>query len=443
MSAGVSDYPFAEPVSTKPGARRVRIPIIEAAPADHAAIFYFLQSVFNGPSRGEFKAALGDPFYEPSDRLLIRRGRKIIAHAHVTHRVMHFGRLQIPVAGLGWLGVAAASRGQGLGRHLLLAAEKQMARAGALIGLLRTDIPYFFRRTGWALCGRHNYSRANARAIIAKLLERHGCRRKHRPPLFIRPWRRWEEGGLVRVYNNNLGGAFGPLQRTDAYWHWLIRRHAFDQLYVALEGPDQWDLEEASTRIVGYAMTRGEQIVEIMTEKDCRRALRALVARVCRDAIELDRQCVLLHAPPSHSMHELFLNAGGIHHYHEADRGEVYMARLLEPLKLLRSLSPEFLRRSVKASLPLPLELGLMVEGRKYSLEIAHEEVKVTARRIGRSYLRLNVADFTRLVLGELDWDRARAEGRLEVSTQLAERAGRALFPNVPVWRPPLDDLQV
>ena len=58
--------------------------------------------------------------------------------------------------------------------------------------------------------------------------------------------------------------AYGPLERTDAYWQWLLKRHAYDQLYVALEGPEQLELGEISTRIVGYAATRGEQIVELM-----------------------------------------------------------------------------------------------------------------------------------------------------------------------------------
>ena len=53
----------------------------------------------------------------------------------------------------------------------------------------------------------------------------------------------------------------------------------------------------------------------------------------------------------------------------------------------------------------------------------------------------MNVADFTRLLLGQLDWEAALAEGRLECSTALAREAGRALFRSLPLWRPPWDDL--
>ena len=64
------------------------------------------------------------------------------------------------------------------------------------------------------------------------------------------------------------------------------------------------------------------------------------------------------------------------------------------------------------------------------------------ADALGRSYLRLNVADFTRLVLGQLDWDRALEESRVVPSTGLAADAARVLFPPLPFWRPMLDDLR-
>ena len=117
------------------------------------------------------------------------------------------------------------------------------------------------------------------------------------------------------------------------------------------------------------------------------------------------------------------------------------MMRLLDPLKLLRRLCGQFDRRAAEAGLPRPLDLGLLVEGQKYQLELGPEGVGATSQRVGRSYLRLNVADFTRLVLGQLDWDAALADGRLECSTALAAEAGRALFPSLPLWRPPWDEM--
>ncbi len=441
MSAGLSLPSRSGSPHRKVSGRGTRLPVVSAGGGDHAAIYYFLTPIFQGPSRNEFRASLEDPFYEPHDRLLVRRDSQLVGHVHLTHRVMQFGSQQFPVAGLGWLATAPESRGRGLGSRLLLAAEKHMAQQGALVGFTRTTIPHFFRRTGWALCGRYSYSRADARAVLSGLLDRGLIRRRRRRRLQIRPWRRWEQAALERIYNQNLPRAHGPLERTEAYWQWLIRRQAYDHIYVALDGPDLLDLEEINTRIVGYAVTRGEKIVELFASPDRRRALPELLARTCSDAIEHDRHTVVLHAPPDSPLHKLFRTAGAFRHHHESDRGEVQMARLLNPLKLLRLLCGEMARRAEEAALPRPLELGLLVEGKKYLLEITGQGARAVSRRLGRSYLCLNVADFTRLLLGQLDWHRAPAEGRVEFSTVLARQAAPVLFPSLPLWRPPLDDL--
>jgi GNAT superfamily N-acetyltransferase len=416
--------------------------VVHAEGGDHAAIYFFLRPVFQGPAREEFNSSLEDPYYEPSDCLLIRRGPRITSHARVVHRTMQFGPLQIPIAGLQWLATAPECQRHGQGRHLLKAAEHHMAQTGALVGWLRTSIPRFFRESGWALCGRHCYSRASARAVLARLLD-HGLRQRRRPRFQIRPWRFWERDALVRIYNQNLPGKVGSLQRTEAYWDWLIRRQAYDQLYVALEGPELLELGEINTRIVGYAATKGEAILELATAPDRRKAAMELLGRACGDAIEHNRFGLSLHAPPTSDMHSLFRHAGGDYFHQESFQGEVFMARLLDPLKLLRSMRGEFRRRAERTDLALPAELGLAVEGKKYHLAVGPSAVKVASSRLGRSYLQLNVADFTRLVLGQLNWDEASCDGRLAASTQLADKVGRALFPALPLWRPPLDDLQV
>jgi hypothetical protein len=45
------------------------------------------------------------------------------------------------------------------------------------------------------------------------------------------------------------------------------------------------------------------------------------------------------------------------------------------------------------------------------------------------------------LVLGHFDIDEAIAAGRLRSSTQLATETARVLFPQLPLWRPPLDEV--
>lgn len=425
---------------TKSQGRRLRMTVVHGTCADHMSAYYFLKTVFEGLSRREFRASVEDPFYEPNDRLLVKRGSHIVGHVQVAHRVMQFGPLQIPVAQLNDLAVSPEWRGRGIGSRLLEAAEEQMLRSGALVGLLRTESPYFFRRSGWALCGRHSHSRADARAVLSDLLDR-GIRRRRRG-LHIRPWRYWERAALARIYDRNVRQTYGPLQRTDAYWQWLIGREAYDQIYVALEGPGLMDLDESRTRIVGYAITRGEQIVELFAEPTRRKAAAELLARTCADAIECDRQSVLLHAPPASSLHKVLKRAGGARNHRQADHGEVYMARLLAPMKLLGQLAEEFHRRAKAAQLSVPSELGLLVDGKKYRIALTRRTARIVSRRLPQDYLQMNVADFTRLVLGQLDWPIAMAEGRLSASTTRAKKMGRILLPKLPLWHPRLDDLR-
>jgi predicted N-acetyltransferase YhbS len=162
---------FLLPLSTdfapEAGRRRVRLPVLGARGGDHATIYYFLQSIFQGPPRTEFNASLQDPSYEPSDRLLLWQKRRIAAHVRLTHRTMQLGSTTIPIARLTALGVAPEHRNQGFGTHLLRAAENRMTAGGALVGVLRTSLPHFFRRTGWALCGQPSYRRADARALLS------------------------------------------------------------------------------------------------------------------------------------------------------------------------------------------------------------------------------------------------------------------------------------
>ena len=131
----VADMPCGKPLlSNVAGRRRVRSSIISCTRSDHAAVGNFLMEIFGSGCTAEFHASLDDPLYAPGDRLLLRRMGTAIAHVHITQRIMQFGTMAIPVAGVHGLATAANCRRQGLGTHLLLAAERQMALVGAMVG---------------------------------------------------------------------------------------------------------------------------------------------------------------------------------------------------------------------------------------------------------------------------------------------------------------------
>ena len=61
--------------------------------------------------------------------------------------------------------------------------------------------------------------------------------------------------------------------------------------------------------------------------------------------------------------------------------------------------------------------------------------------RVGRSYLTLSDDELARLLLGQSDPIEAAAAGRLQASTQVAQKLAMQLFPRMPLWCPMWDDL--
>jgi GNAT superfamily N-acetyltransferase len=396
-------------------------------------------AVFQGPSRDAFFGSLDDPFYEPCDRLLIRRASRIVSHLHLTPRVMHFGGQQMPVTGLCSLGTLPEFRHQGYARRLLAKAERAMLESDVVLGVLSTKVPHFFRASGWAVCGRHSHALARTRDLLSQLSAR-GI-----PPaegeLNIRPWRQIELPALMRLYAAHTAQAYGAIDRTEAYWRWLVGRPGFDQIYVAMEGPERFSLDALDAPIVGYAITKEDRVLELVADPARPLVAEQLLARACGEAIERDDHSVQLHAPPDHALFELFRLAGGSVHLHEAHQGEVFMVKLFAGPAALRLLGPQLQARAVAADLPSRTELGLLVEGTKYQLVVSRRGVSVAENKMGRSYLRCNQAEFTRLVLGHLDLEDAIDQGRLEASTRLARQTAQALFPRLPLWRSPWDEI--
>lgn len=413
--------------------------LVVGTAGDHPAVFQTLVAVFQSPAYDRFLSTLEDPFYEPSDRLLVKRKSQVLSHLHLARRVMHLGPLELPASTVSWLATLPEFRGQGFARALIDTAERLMVEDGSAVGLTRTRIPYFFRNAGWAVCGRHCLSEANVRDLLAQLSTH--SRRRAAGRVTVRPWRQVELAGLMRTYQENTVGGAGAIHRTEAYWRWLVSRKEFDHIFVAINGPDKFEWESDNQPIVGYAVTRRNRIVELMTSPEHPAAAVQLLARACREAIERDDDHVILHAPPDSPLHGWLLAAGGTRHYHESLQGEVLMVKLFDPSALLTALCDELRRRAEAAGLALPIELGLSIEGEKLLVCVTRRGVKLAHNRLGRSYLALNQAELARLLLGHGDVDEAIGQGRIEASTRIAQQAAAALFPRLPLWRSPLDEL--
>ncbi len=430
--------------------KRPAMQVVRAGPGDHPAIHSFLMSVFQRPSAVEFQAQLEDPRYEPADRLLVKQGPQIIGHLRLLPREMRFGDTHLPVSIVTDVATLPQFRGCGSGIALLTEAHRQMIDDGSIMGILRTDQPGFYAQLGWVVCGRHSYSTASPRAILSQLHASQASVRTSVQDVFheprrckynIRLWRHVEQAALIRLYEENTCHTYGTLKRDEAYWRWLINRGGNERIYVAIDGPDKLELDDQLAPIVAYAATKEGRIVEIMSSPERTEAVAQLLARACGDAIEQDFHRVRIDAAPDHPLHAALVAAGGVHSYHEADHGLVFMIKLFDPQRFIALISDELLARARRGGLPRPSELGLLLDNRKRRLLIRHRKVELASGKIGRSYLKCTTPDLTKLLLGHLEVGESIESGRLWASTRVAMETASILFPRLPFWRPPWDEL--
>ena len=354
--------------------------------------------------------------------------------------LVHFERANRD-AGIESLATLPENQGRGHASRLLAAARKQMVEDGGLIATLSAPHRKLFARDGFFACGHHSFSQADVRSVLANMpTQPPSLLGRKRSPLNLRLWRHFELPALMRLYRQNIGTTIGSLYRSEAYWRWLISRAAFDQIVIAIDGPDRLSLEEGSSPIVGYAVVKGDQILELMTKPGHPTVARQLLARVCRDAIEHDYHSLVLHAPPQEPLHELLVLAGGSYHRRPAAQHEVFMVSpLVEVATLLARVCDELHLRARAAELSRPCQLGLQLDDETLSVGLTRRSVKVGPGSLGRNFLRASQVDFLRLLLGHHHLDDAIASGRIECSTPLAAKIALAVFPNVSLWRPPWD----
>jgi predicted acetyltransferase len=417
---------------------------VTARPGEQVIARQLLAGVLRGPSPAEFQAQLDDPFFEPTDRLFCRVNDFLVGHVRLVKREMRFGAAVIPIATLADLVVLPEFRRQGCGGQLLAEAEREALADGAVLGMVRTNEPNFFLRRGWCVWTRHSFSVAGAREILSRLLEtKLDCapafEQQHRH-YNIRLWRQIELEALMTLYERRTRVSWGCFVRTSAYWQWLLSRHAFDRIYIALDGPDRLDLD-APAPIVGYAVMKDGRLLELMTLTEHTDAGSQLLARACSDAIEQDTHYVRLDAPVGDPLHHVLAQAGGELGYHEAVHGEVCLIKVLDVGRAIDLLGEQLIQRVRDGGIALPAELGLQIDGQKYTLELRPRLAKLKSGRSCRSYLECAATDLTQLLLGHLDVSVALAAKRLNASTRVAAELASAIFPRLPLWRPPWDEL--
>lgn len=412
--------------------------VAPARAGDQSEILQLLSGLPAPPSRAEFHASVDHPEHDSANRLVARLAGRIVGHVEVVPRDLLVGSATVRGAVIDRVAVLPECRGAGHGQRLVRAAEDRMRQAGAVVALSRTRIAPSFHELGWSVLGRDSATPGRPTDILARLLE--GPRRGGES-VTMRQWRHVELPAILRIYKQNASRFVGPLDRSENYCRWLVSRGAFDSILVALVGQDRYELHESSARIVGYCIQAGNRVLEIMADPEFAGLEREILARVCAEAIENDRQEIVFESSAADPLHEAV--AGGASLVQGGDR--MIVAKVFRPLELLTAQVAAVAARVVAADIRETVELGLDAPSFRGSIIVADgkepREATVHPGRVGRSYLRLSDDELARLLLGQCDPVEAVAAGRMEPSTQMAQKLAGQLFPRQPLWCPMWDDL--
>ncbi|MFN7813446.1 MAG: GNAT family N-acetyltransferase [Planctomycetia bacterium] len=409
----------------------------QVAPAragDQTELLQLLAGLPAAPTRAEFHAAVDHPEHDSANRLVARLGGRIVGHLEVVPRNLLVGGAMVRGAVFDRLAVLPACRGAGHGQRLVQQAEERARRTNAVVAFSRTRIAASFHELGWSVLGRDASTPGRPAEILARLLQE---RPRDGEPVTMRQWRHVELPAILRIYRQNALRFTGPADRDETYARWLVSRGAFDSILVALVGQDRYELTETSARIVGYCVQSGTRVLEIAADPEFPGLEREILARVCAEAIENDRQAITYESSAADPLHEAV--AGGASLVHAGDR--MVVAKVFRPLELLTVQAAPIAARVAADGVRETLELGLDAPGMRASLVVSDGTGVVHPGRICRSYLKLSDEELGRLLLGQCDPVEAVAAGRLEASPQMALRLAGQLFPRTPLWCPLWDDL--
>jgi predicted N-acetyltransferase YhbS len=394
--------------------------------ADHEAIYQTLLHVFHGPDRDSFLGALNDPTYRPDQRLVARVDGRIVSHVHLTERTIRYGSVLLPMNGVMWVGTLPEFRGMGFAQNLMRLASEKARESGIVLQALTTGMPQFYRPLGWGVCGRSTFAKTMSRNLPAvgdSVVETRGGAWQ------VRPWRQVELGDLMSLYEKQYATTTGTVVRSEEYWRWIIGRRYAHVIWVACQGET----------VRGYAFSKDHKVLEIAFDAAHPQALQLLLGRIRAEALERAYPEVTVHAPIEHPAIEAVRAASGRVYDQDSLEGTVSMYHITDLRGLLKCLLPELSRRVVEAGCPLPVELGVTWDDKRWLIHVHRRSARVEPDKLSRRHLSLPASALVRLVMGHTGIDAATQEEGFVASTSTALDAARALFPAQPIWRSPLD----
>ncbi|MEX0792040.1 MAG: sterol carrier protein domain-containing protein [Pirellulaceae bacterium] len=422
--------------------------VTHAEEGDQFAILRLMRHGRFPGSENDLHSQQERPGYHPRQRLVCRRGKELVGHIHCIPRDGWIGGESTRLIQASQLVLAPEHPADTIAGPLLSGIDRVLQASQCPLVVYRANpgTAQLLSNYGWTPLSPASISVAPTERILATLQhpveDPHpfGSQTKTNAPLSIRLMRQVEVEALISIYNQFQQRHQLGTRRDQALWRWLLRRKAFECLYVAMTGGNKPALEDATRRIVGYAVVKDRRILELVTNPEADHARAPLFARICGDLYEADRREVEFNNPASDPLHPLIRAA----QTESPPRPfEQVLVRMHDPLKWLAEMGPRLHARAKAAGLSLPLDLGLLIGDEKYALHFNNRRAILTDGKLGRSYLGLDLGQLVRLMLGDLCLKTALAREQITASTQLAQTLAETLFPYQPPWFPPLEDLPV
>ncbi|PQO47545.1 GNAT family N-acetyltransferase [Blastopirellula marina] len=412
-----------------------------ATQGDSFPIFEMMQRALLRPSENEFHIEQERPGYDPGQRIVCRDDGQVVGHVRVIRRKTRLADRIATTLHVDELATAPEYRGRGIAAQLLAEVDAELQRCGAECAVYRTDSPDYLARRGWTPLSSQTRSHGDPAQILANMQRpqplRHWEEESTEPSrLSIRLYRQVEFAGLTSLYERRFNDLLGAAVRTQEQWRWLLDRRGFQQLYVAIDGGNKLALDDDS-RIVGYAMTGGGQILETVAAPGREDVSTELFRRICGDALERDQRIIYYHAPACDPLHRAVRSAAPPQ---RPVSSSTVMVRWRHPLQSLAEHAERFRANLLKVGYPLPCDLGLHVDGEKHSLHFTERSGSLSDGKLGRSFLRLTQNDLVRLLCGDLNVGQALERGDLFASTKMATDAATAALKMPALWFPPLED---
>jgi hypothetical protein len=195
-----------------------------------------------------------------------------------------------------------------------------------------------------------------------------------------------------------------------------------------------------SPRVVGYAVLRDSCVVELVTLPGHAAARLALVARACREAMDRDHHSISLHTPTSDPLHELLVTAGGNWRSQRSNTPRGWMVKLLAPQRWVERFGPQFMALTRSAGIPRPLEYSISDGQDRSRFVLTRRRARWESEPAGVAVdIECAPGISQDLLLGNLDWSRARTENLLRCRDAKLESLLEVLFPARTFWQSPLE----